>query len=429
MIVLPPASMWLALVIAEAVAVAALWWVPSWSLRRTTWTAAVRATVLSVFRGPVLAAALAIGVLEFNGWVWAANPGALPGLVAPAAVAVIVELAVISTIVGTASLAVQRHIISEQHRSGRFLIYGIFAAGLLGVVVVLLSSPEVPHVAAGIWATLGFFSGLVVTYLAVHVANVAAERYFGALAHRQPHLETIYRFVRRAMLGAIALIGVAVSTYANFPVAAGAVTSLLLAAGFLSIVVGLAAQSTLANVVAGAMVSLAQPFQIGDAVVFSGEWCFVEDVRLTFTVLRTWDLRRLMVPNAMFQSNVLINYTAVDPTMLAIVSIQITYESNVDQARTIMLEEACRHPDFLRLGDLPITHVMEYGDNGVQLRLLTAAKDQPTAFQVEKDLLYTIRNRFQAVGIAIPYPTRRVIVDQAAPGPPAFRAARPEPSA
>ncbi|HTT46104.1 MAG TPA: mechanosensitive ion channel family protein [Thermoplasmata archaeon] len=423
MISSPPMMTLLLLLLTTAGAAVIAWVVPSVGLRRTKWTAPVRATVVSVFHGPVLAVILAAGLLELDSLFWSANPGAFPSLLSPAAVVVIAELAVIWTAVGVAALAVRRHVISVQERSGRYLLYGIYMAGLLGVVIALLSSPEVPPLAGGIWAVVGFGAGLLVTYLVVHTVNIVAERYFSALANRRPHLDTIYRFLRRALLGVIAFLGVAVSTYANFPTAAAGVTSLVLAAGFLSIVIGLAAQSTLSNVVAGAMVSLAQPFEIGDAVVFpypNGDWCYVEDIRLTYTVLRTWDLRRLMVPNAMFQSSVVVNYTAVDPTMLVIVYMVITYDSDVDKAREIMVEEARKHPDFKSLGNLPVTHVMDYqgGGNqgsgmygGVDLRLLSAAKDQPTAFQVEKDLLYSIRKRFDQEGIQIAYPTQRVIVE------------------
>jgi small-conductance mechanosensitive channel len=416
MIAFPPMMTLLFLLLTTAGAAAVDWVVPSVGVRRTKWTAPVRATVVSVFHGPALAVILGAGLLELDSLFWSANPGVFPSLLSPVAVLVIAELAVIWTAVGVAALAVRRHVLSVQARSGRFLLYGIYMAGLLGVVVALLSSPEVPPLAGGIWAVVGFGAGLLVTYLVVHTVNVVAERYFSALANRRPQLDTIYRFLRRALLGVIVLIGVAVSTYANFPTAAAGVTSLVLAAGFLSIVIGLAAQSTLSNVVAGAMVSLAQPFEIGDAVVFpypNGDWCFVEDIRLTYTVLRTWDLRRLMVPNAMFQSSVVVNYSAVDPTMLVIVSLQITYESDVDRARSVMLEEARKHPDFRPLSNLPVTHVMEYADNGVQLRLLAAAKDQPTAFQMEKDLLYSIRKRFTDIGVQLPYPTRRVILEKA----------------
>ncbi len=129
-----------------------------------------------------------------------------------------------------------------------------------------------------------------------------------------------------------------------------------------------------------------------------------------------------MVPNSMFQSGVIVSYTAVDPTMLVIVYLVITFESDVDRAREIMVDEAKRHPDFLPLGNLPVTHVMDYpgGGNrgsgmygGVDLRLLSAARDQPTAFQVEKDLLYSIRQRFAAEGVQVAYPTQRLIVESA----------------
>jgi len=414
-IALPPAGTLYTVLLATLVVASIVWVVPLLLVRRTTWNPAVRATVLSIFHGPVVAFVLGVAGVEVDTLFWNANMGMLPTLLAPTAVLVIAELAVIWTVVGAAAFAVRRHVLSEQERSGRFLLYGIYLAGLLGVVVALLTSPEVPRLAGGIWAIVGFGAGLLVTYLAVHIVDVVAQRYFEALARGRPHLDTIYRFLRRALLGTIVLVGVAVSAYANFPTAAAGVTSLLLAAGFLSIVIGLAAQSTLSNLVAGAMVSLAQPFEIGDAVVFpypNGDWCFVEDIRLTYTVLRTWDLRRLMVPNSMFQSNVVVNYTAVDPTMLVIVSLQISYESDVDRARAVMLDEARHHPAFRPLGNLPETHVMEYADNGVQLRLLAAAKDQPTAFQMEKDLLYTIRKRFSEIGVQLPYPTRRVILEQ-----------------
>jgi len=59
---------------------------------------------------------------------------------------------------------------------------------------------------------------------------------------------------------------------------------------------------------------------------------------------------------------------------------------------------------------------MELGENGVRLRLLVRAKDQPTAFQLSRDLLYQIRKEFQRNGIEIPYPRRYVIMADSNPG-------------
>ena len=407
-----PLTYWVALGVG---AIVVTWVASSLAVRRARWPLALRATVVSVFHGPVSVVIAATTAAYAERTFWQASPSAYPGLLAPAAVVVYLELLVIWSIVAVAAGAVRRHVLTERHPSGRYLVLGVYSAGLLGLVYVVLNSPALPPLEAGVWSTFGFVTGVVATYIAVHIINIALERYFHGYVAQRPHLQTIYTFVRRLVLAGVALIGVAASAWANFPEATGAVTSLVLAAGFLSIVIGLAAQSTIANMVAGAMISLSQPFELGDAVVFpypNGDWCFVEDIRLTFTVLRTWDLRRLMVPNSMFQSGVLVNYSAVDPTMLVIVALEITYESDVDRAREIMADEARRHPDRVPLGNLPVTHVMAYGASGVQLRLLSAAKDQPTAFEMEKALLASIRTRFQAEGIGLPYPTRRVLLER-----------------
>ncbi|HKT22662.1 MAG TPA: mechanosensitive ion channel family protein, partial [Nitrososphaerales archaeon] len=151
------------------------------------------------------------------------------------------------------------------------------------------------------------------------------------------------------------------------------------------------------------------------------EWCWVEDVRLTFTILRTWDKRRLVVPNQTFLNQALVNYDLNGSSKLCIVFVTINYESDVDKAIEIMKEAARKHPDFLPEGSLPAVHLMDLGDAngtspnadvapGITLRLLSNAKDQPTNFQMSKDLLYAIRREFQRNGIRIAYPRREVLL-------------------
>ncbi|MGH9304611.1 MAG: mechanosensitive ion channel family protein [Acidimicrobiales bacterium] len=399
-------------------AIAAVWFVSNRMISRTRWSEPTKATIRDLFHGPGVALIAGYAVILAEAAIWNVYSASLDSLFEPSSFAVIVSLVVLWSFVSIAATAVRRHVISQRRPGGRDLIYGIYTAGLLTLVIIVLESPIVPRIAASTWTIIGFLVGILVTYIVAHIINIIMDRYLQGLADRQPRLKTVYSFIRRLILVGVILIGVAVTTYASFPSTAGTVTGLILAAGFLSIVLGLAAQSTLSNLVSGMMVSITQPFQIGDAVVFGGEWCIVEDIRLTYSVLRTWDLRRLMVPNSMFQSNILVNYSAVDPTMLVIVYMVITFESNVDRAREIMVEEARKHPDFHPLGNLPITHVMDYQGGGsyggVNLRLLSAARDQSTAFQVEKDLLYAIRGRFQKEGISIAYPTQRIVLEPGA---------------
>ena len=221
-------------------------------------------------------------------------------------------------------------------------------------------------------------------------------------------------FVRRVVLAIVILVGVAAATFTSFPQAGGAIASIFIAAGFGSIVIGLAAQSTLSNIFAGMIISTAQPFKLDDAVLFQNEWCWVEDIRLTFTVLKTWDNRRLVVPNQMFLTNSLINYTLNDSSKLVIVYVQVPYDVDLDEAIELMKDEVRRHPSFVEVPGLPIVHVMEFNESGILLRLLGNAKDQPTNFQMSKDLLYSIRKAFLAHGIRISYPRREIVMNSAA---------------
>jgi len=257
-----------------------------------------------------------------------------------------------------------------------------------------------------------FIVGLALTFVVSYALNLILSRFFGALVRAQPRLETMYRFIRRLLVGVVAVIGAMAATFTAFPEAGGFIASIFVAAGFASIVIGLASQSSLSNIISGILLSISQPMRIGDAVMFRNEFCFVEDVRLMHTVLRTWDNRRLMVPNSVLQSEVVVNYSIEDPTMLVPIFVQVSYESDIEKAMEIMVDLAKKHPDFLPAEGLPNAVVMEFGESGVVLRLLTRAKDQPTAFKMARDLLREIKKEFDKHGIEIPYPRRYIVVSK-----------------
>ncbi|RLI06069.1 hypothetical protein DRO26_00305 [Candidatus Bathyarchaeota archaeon] len=254
--------------------------------------------------------------------------------------------------------------------------------------------------------------GLAVTFTISYLLNVFLERYILEFIEKQPKLTTTYRFVKRLVLATVIFVGVTATVFTAFPETTGVVASIFIAAGFVSIVVGLAAQSSLSNIISGVIVSISQPVRIGDAVMFRNDFCFVEDVRLMHTVLRTWDNRRLIVPNSILQNEVITNYTMEDPTMLVPVFVQVSYESDLEKAMKIMVEVAKKHPDCMPIGNLPNVVVMEFADSGITLRLLSRAKDQPTAFMMARDLLLQIKKEFDKNGIEIPYPRRYLVVDK-----------------
>jgi len=257
-----------------------------------------------------------------------------------------------------------------------------------------------------------FVIGYGVVFTIVYLLKRILEKTLQTRLMSQPELKTTYIFLTRTILLIIALIGVSTVTFTVFPQLGGFATSLLVTAGFASIVIGLAAQSSLSNLISGFLIALTQPLRIGDAVMFKGDFCIVEDIKLIHTVLRTWDNRRLIVPNSTLQSEVIVNYSIKDPTMLVPIFVQISYESDLKKAMDIMVDIARKHPDCMPIGDLPNVVVMEFQDSGILLRLLSRAKDQPTAFRMARDLLYQIKLEFDRNNIEIPYPRRYLVPDK-----------------
>jgi hypothetical protein len=129
-------------------------------------------------------------------------------------------------------------------------------------------------------------------------------------------IDTRLRFVRRLSSTAIILVGVALAL-SQFAGINGMAASVLASGAIAAAVIGFAAQRTLANFVAGVMLAVTQPLRVGDWITFDGHHGVVDDVRLNFTVLRTPDDRRIVIPNERLASGVLLNETlAVDAVAL-----------------------------------------------------------------------------------------------------------------
>jgi len=174
-------------------------------------------------------------------------------------------------------------------------------------------------------------------------------------------------------------------------------------------VMGLALQSVLGNIFSGISIVLSKPYRIGDAVIIKNEYGNIEDITLRHTVMKTWDNRRIILPNTAMANEEIINYTLNDPRMICQVCVDISYESDVDRAMEIMVQEAKKHPTCLPDME-PGVAILGFKDSGVQLRALLMTRDQPTAFRTACDLRKAIKKRFEEAGIDIPYPRRYVIM-------------------
>jgi small-conductance mechanosensitive channel len=156
--------------------------------------------------------------------------------------------------------------------------------------------------------------------------------------------------------------------------------SLFASAGIASVVIGFAAQRFMSSLIAGIQLALTQPIRIDDMVVVENEWGWIEEINLTFVVVRTWDKRRLVIPANHFTDTPFENWTRASPAILAPVYIYTDYTIDVDAIRgeTTRLLQNCEHWD----GQTNVVQVTDATQETMQIRILASAKDGPTAWNL-----------------------------------------------
>jgi small-conductance mechanosensitive channel len=179
-------------------------------------------------------------------------------------------------------------------------------------------------------------------------------------------------------------------------------TALLAGVSIASVVVGLAAQSTLGNLIAGLSLLLYRPFRIDDLLQIStpggAEVGVVEGLTLGYTLLRTTDDRRIVVPNSAMVSQVAVNVNARRLRAMMIVPFGMIDATRAEEARERLLEIARAHPRVLRvIGCL----IRLRSDGGADLSLRAWCADTDAATQAAADLVAEGRSRLAQEGIAV----------------------------
>ncbi|WMW24544.1 mechanosensitive ion channel [Methanolobus sediminis] len=282
----------------------------------------------------------------------------------------------------------------------------------------ILSIPE--------WATWKLVNLLVV--ITIILLTIFLARFVDRLLIRQFNIVskkmnvdlTSYRVVRHTMVAAIYLIGIMIVVNLIPSLETLSIT-LFASAGFAGIVLGLAAQSTLSNIISGISLAAFRPFRVGDLVTIKDEYGRITDITLRHTVVRTWDNRRLIIPNSVISEDAIINWSIEDPTVNWPIDIGVSYDADIDKARQIMICEARKHANSMTFSQIKKYHpdmkkdevvtvrVRELGDFAVILRLLIWVDDRDIAYDTGCDIREAIKKRFDAEGIEIPFPYRTIV--------------------
>ncbi len=156
--------------------------------------------------------------------------------------------------------------------------------------------------------------------------------------------------------------------------------SVLASAGVIGLVIGIAMRPTLANLVAGVQIALAQPFRIEDAVIVDNEWGWIEEINATYVVVRIWDWRRLIVPLSYFVEQPFQNWTRNSGALLGSVFLYADYNTPVDALRQELDRILPLSP--LWDGQAKALQVTDASDRTIQIRILAGARTSPDSWDL-----------------------------------------------
>ncbi len=182
-------------------------------------------------------------------------------------------------------------------------------------------------------------------------------------------------------------------------------TSFVAVLGAAGLAIGLALQGSLANFAAGILMVIFRPFKVGDFIEAGGCSGTVEIIGVFNTEIKTPDNKRIILPNSKVTGDAITNYSAEDRRRIDLV-IGVSYEDNLDTVKRILLEIIKKETRILEDPE-PTIGVLELADSSVNFAVRPWV---PTAdyWSVYFSLMETIKKRFDAEGISIPYPQQDI---------------------
>ncbi|CAM1354191.1 mechanosensitive ion channel family protein [Tenacibaculum insulae] len=266
---------------------------------------------------------------------------------------------------------------------------------------------------------LVFYIGIVAVITIVTASIV--KTWFTRAIHKKTKASedpTSFKFLRYIAIVSVYFTGGLLILLA-FPSLKGIAQTALGGAGVLAVIAGVASQEALANLVGGVFIISFKPFKIGDVIKLDETMVgTVTDITLRHTVIKNYENKMIVIPNAVINKEKLINYDLGERVCCQWIEIGISYNSDIDLAKKIIREECENHPnlidtrtklDKLNNIDKVIVKVIGLNDSDVGLRAWAWAASFSDAFAMKCDLYESIKKRFDKEGVEIPFPHRTMV--------------------
>ncbi len=245
---------------------------------------------------------------------------------------------------------------------------GAFSSTIYAILLAIV-------IASGTWffmRILDFF----MRYVAENkIGDVTSED-----SHESRQLLTYLSVARRILTFTVVIVGTAV-ILSQFRSLEKLGVSMLASAGLATIILGIAAQSTLGNIIAGIQIAITKPARIGDTVIIDDRWGYVEDIRFTYMIVRTWDLRRLIVPLKTVISETFENLSITSPNTINEIELYVDYRVDVEKLR-LKFKELLENSEEWDEEHPPMLHVTEMTEKSLKLRAICSAQTGVIAWEL-----------------------------------------------
>jgi small-conductance mechanosensitive channel len=269
---------------------------------------------------------------------------------------------------------------------GKALQYNVLLCGAFATIYILQLPDFAQKAAYQVASVAGIIANTILaiqSVLAVETMMTSRSETQQYDAYKRRRVETSVQMIRRLLVFIIVVVGIA-STLLAFQPVRQIGTGLLASAGVAGVIAGLAAQKSLSTIIAGLQVAITQPIRINDHVIVEGEWGVIEEITLTYVVVRVWDQRRLIAPINYFLEKTFQNWTRNSSDLIGVVFLYIDFVVPVDEIR----KEARRIVEQSKLWDKKVFafQLTDFKAECLEIRILATAGSAPEAFDLRCEI-------------------------------------------
>ena len=309
-----------------------------------------------------------------------------------------------------------RTVISEfKSKGGDIVDYEAYITAIAGVKVDIsdagaawtvitgwLMSPE-----GGLRWVKNIVFFLIVILLSYFVSNLIGKAVKRAVANIQSASELLRDFIVNISRKVILVVGFVVAL-SMLEVNIG---PLLAAIGAVGFIMGFALQGTLSNFASGILILIYRPYDVGDLVEVGGMLGKVDAMTIVSTTLRKVDNQKVVVPNNMIWGDIITNITGTSKRRVDMV-FGIGYSDDMAKAQEV-LEEILANHDAILKDPAPVVKVHELADSSVNF-VVRPWVETDDYWDVYWDITRSVKEKFDAAGVSIPFPQRDVHMQQVA---------------